>query len=164
LCLRNPVAEDYTLGPDSQPQPGVPKGAVTKYVLNPGKFYPGTPLNYSIYVPAQYNAAKPAPFMIFLDGGGFAGNMRVPIVFDNLIAKGQIPPMPGIFIDPGVLPVLSGEAQNRFNRIFEYDNISDRYARFLSEVGKKYNLSKDPGSGTGRMRLRTRLSWTVVCE
>ena len=151
---------DYTLGPDSQPQPGVPKGTVTKHVLDPGKFYPGTPHNYSIYVPAQYNAAKPTPFMIFLDGGGFAGNMRVPVVFDNLIAKGDLPPMIGIFIDPGVLPVLSGEAQNRYNRIFEYDNVSDRYARFLSEelipeVGKKYNLSKDPndrgigGSSTG---------------
>ncbi len=153
-------AEDYTLGPDSQPQPGVPKGALTKHVLPPGKFYPGTPHNYSIYVPAQYKAAKPTPFMVFLDGGGFAGNMRVPVVFDNLIAKGDLPPMIGIFIDPGVLPVLSDSAQNRFNRIFEYDNVSDRYARFLSEevipeVAKTYNLSKDPndrgigGSSTG---------------
>jgi gluconolactonase len=154
-------AEDYTLGPDSQPQSGVARGAITKYALNPGKFYPGTPHSYSVYVPAKYNAAKPAPFMIFLDGGGFAGNgMRVPVVFDNLIARGELPPLIGIFIDPGVLPVLSGDAQNRYNRIFEYDNISGRYAQFLSEelipeVGKKYNLSKDPndrgigGSSTG---------------
>jgi len=154
-------AEDYTLGPDSQPQAGVPNGAVTKYELKPGKFYPGIPHNYSLYIPAQYDAAKPTPFMIFLDGGGFAGNgMRVPVVFDNLIAKHELPPMIGIFIDPGVLPVLSDQAQNRFNRIFEYDNTSDRYARFLieeliPEVARKYNLSKDPndrgigGSSTG---------------
>jgi enterochelin esterase-like enzyme/sugar lactone lactonase YvrE len=158
-------AEDYTLGPDSQSQPGVPKGVVTKYTLNPGKFYPGTPHEYSVYVPAQYNASRPSPFMIFLDGSGFAGNgFRVPVVFDNLIAKGELPPMIGIFISPGVLPVLSpslsNDTQNRFNRIFEYDNISGRYAQFLSEelipeVGKKYNLSKDPndrgigGSSTG---------------
>ena len=45
-------AQDYPLGPDSQPQPGVPKGVVTKQVLAPGKFYPGTPHNYSVYVPA----------------------------------------------------------------------------------------------------------------
>src|SRR5579863_7850089 len=87
-------AEDYTLGPDSQPQPGVPKGTLSKHVLSPGKFYPGIPHNYSVYVPAQYNAAKPTAFMVFLDGGGFAGNgMRVPVVFDNLIKKGDIPPM-----------------------------------------------------------------------
>src|SRR5438309_10704669 len=47
---------DYSLGRDSQPQDGVPKGAVTKHVLAPGKFFPGTPHNYQIYVPAQYDA------------------------------------------------------------------------------------------------------------
>src|SRR4030081_2531554 len=80
--------EDYVLGPESQPQTGVPKGTVAKYQLEPGKFYPGTPHNYAIYVPAQYDAAKPAPFMIFLDGSGsLSNNLRVPVVFDNLIAK-----------------------------------------------------------------------------
>src|SRR6185503_7391254 len=124
----------YELGADSQPQPAAPKGVVTKHVLPPGKFYPGTPHNYSLYVPAQYNAAKPAPFMIFLDGSGVLGNnVRVPTVFDNLIAKGDLPPLIGIFIDPGVLPMLSDQAQNRFERIFEYDSISDRFAQFLTE-------------------------------
>src|SRR5262249_27642427 len=32
----------------------IPKGAVTRLKLDPGKFYPGTPHNYAIYVPAQY--------------------------------------------------------------------------------------------------------------
>jgi gluconolactonase len=143
-------AEDYVLGPDSQPQAGVPKGVVTRYKLDPGKYYPGVPHNYSIYVPAQYNPAKPAPFMVFLDGSGAAGNsQRVPVVFDNLIAKGDLPPLIGIFIDPGVLPALSDSAQSRYERIFEYDNISDRFSRFLEDemlpaVAKKYNLSKDP--------------------
>jgi sugar lactone lactonase YvrE/predicted esterase len=143
-------AEDYALGPDSQPQAGVPKGTVTKYKLEPGKFYPGTPHNYSIYVPAQYDAAKPAPFMIFLDGSGsLSNNVRVPVVFDNLIANRELPPLIGIFVDPGVLPAVSDQAQNRFERVFEYDSLSDRYSRFLleeliPEVAKKYNLSRDP--------------------
>jgi gluconolactonase len=143
-------AEDYVLGPDSQPQAGVPKGAVTKHELNPGVFYPGTPHKYSIYVPAQYNAAKPAPFMIFLDGSGYLNNgVRVQVVFDNLIAKHELPPLIGIFVDPGVLPAVSSSAQNRFERVFEYDSLTDRYSRFLleeliPEVAKKYNLSKDP--------------------
>ena len=143
-------ANDYSLGPDSQPQSGVPKGLVTKYKLEPGKFYPGTPHNYSLYVPAQYDAAKPAPFMIFLDGSGFlSNNERVPVVLDNLIAKQDLPPLIGIFVDPGVLPAVSAEAQNRFERVFEYDSLSDRYSRFLLEelipaIAKKFNLSKDP--------------------
>ena len=143
-------AQEYSLGPDSQPQAGVPTGTVTRHQLSPGKFYPGTPHTYSVYVPAQYDAAKPAPFMIFLDGSGALGNsVRVPVVFDNLIAKHELPPLIGIFVDPGVLPALSGGAQNRYERVFEYDSLSDRYSRFLleelvPEVAKKYNLSKSP--------------------
>lgn len=151
LCATALVsAEEYALGPDSQPQPGVPKGTVSKYKLEPGKFYPGTPHNYAIYVPARYDAAKPSPFMIFLDGSGsLNNNVRVPVVFDNLIAKHDLPPLLGIFVDPGILPTDSGQAQNRFERVFEYDSLSDRYSRFLleeliPEVARKYNLSKDP--------------------
>jgi len=57
--------------------------------------------------------------------------------------------MIGIFVDPGVLPAISDEAQSRFERIFEYDSLSDRYSRFLLEelipaVAKQYNLSTNP--------------------
>jgi gluconolactonase len=151
LCATAPLpAQDYSLGPDSQPRDGVPKGTVTRLKLEPGKFYPGTPHNYAIYVPANYDAGKPTPFMIFLDGSGSLNNsVRVPVVFDNLIASHDLPPLIGIFVDPGTLPAVSESAQNRFERVFEYDSLSDRYARFLledliPEVGKKYNLSKDP--------------------
>ncbi len=142
-------AVEYPLGPDSQPQAGVPKGIVTKHVLAPGKYFPGTPHNYSVYVPAQYDKTKPAAFMVFLDGSGALGNgIRVPVVLDNLIHKKEIPVMIGIFVDPGVLPAV-GEAQSRFERVFEYDSLSDRYSRFLveelvPEVGKSYNLSANP--------------------
>ena len=151
VCAATMVcAQDYSLGPDSQPQTGVPKGAVTKYTLPPGKFFPGTPHVYSVYVPAQYDASKPAPLMIFLDGSGVLGNsVRVPVVFDNLIARHELPPLIGIFVDPGVLPTVDPQAQNRFERIFEYDNLSDNYSHFLLEelipaVGAHYNLSKNP--------------------
>ena len=88
------AADDYRLGPDSQPQPNVPKGVVTRYVLPPGKIYPGTPHNYQLYIPAKYDSSKPTAFMIFLDGSGSVGNgQRVPVVFDNLIAKGDLPPI-----------------------------------------------------------------------
>ncbi|HEX8712594.1 MAG TPA: alpha/beta hydrolase-fold protein [Terracidiphilus sp.] len=141
---------NYPLGPDSQVQAGVPEGTVTHYVLQPGRFYPGTPHNYAIYVPAQYDASKPTPFMIFLDGSQALGNvMRVPVVVDNLIAKHEIPPMIGIFVDPGILPALSDNDQQRYNRNFEYDSLSPRFSRFLLEelipaVAAKYNLSKNP--------------------
>jgi gluconolactonase len=143
-------AEDYTLGPDSQPHDGVPKGTVTKFTLAPGKDYPGTPHNCALYVPAQYEASKPTPFMIFLDGSQALGDsMRVPVVLDNLIAKHDLPPMIAIFVDPGILPVVSDADQNRYNRIYEYDSLTPRFSDFLlneliPEVAKTYNLSKNP--------------------
>ncbi len=75
--------------------------------------------------------------------------MRVPVVFDNLIAKHDLPPMIGIFVDPGILPVVSDTDQNRYNRIYEYDSLTPRFADFLLNelipaVAKNYNLSKNP--------------------
>ncbi len=103
MAPRAPV--DYSLGSDSQPQSGVPKGSLTQHTLAPGRFFPGTPHNYQLYVPAQYDPSRPIPFTIFLDGSGYAGNnVRVPVVLDNLIARREVPPMAAIFIDPGVLP------------------------------------------------------------
>ena len=145
-------AEEYPLGPDSQRQPGIPKGTVTKYSWTTSKIFPGTTRDYWIYVPAQYKAEKPACVMIFQDGKGMvdeAGSFRVPIVFDNLIQKGDMPATIGVFINPGIMTALGPNQQNRFNRSFEYDALGDRYASFLieeilPEVGKRYNLSKDP--------------------
>ncbi len=44
------AADDYPPGPDSQPQPGVPKGEVTKYQFNESKIFPGTTRDYWVYV------------------------------------------------------------------------------------------------------------------
>src|SRR5262249_9232309 len=117
-------AEEYALGPDSQRQAGVPQGKVTRRTWSNSKIFPGTTRDYWVYVPAQYKPGRPAPFMVFQDGGGFVtdeGRWRAHIVFDNLIQKGQIPPVIGVFINPGVLPAGSPEQQARFNRSFEYD-------------------------------------------
>src|SRR5262245_37042686 len=143
-------ALDYSLKADSQPQPDTPKGTLTKHVLAPGKFFPGTPHNYQVYVPPRYDASRAIPFMIFLDGSGYAGNnVRVPVVLDNLIAKKDVPAMIAVFVDPGIMPAISDQAQNRYERIFEYDSLTPRFANFLveeliPEVAKSYNLSKDP--------------------
>jgi sugar lactone lactonase YvrE/predicted esterase len=86
--------------------------------------------------------------------------VKAPVVFDNLIAKKEIPPTIAIFIDPGILPAVDPAAQRRFERIFEYDTINGRFGQFLideliPEVAKKYNLSKNPddraiqGASTG---------------
>lgn len=146
-------AEDYALGPDSLPQPGVPRGEVTHYTWT-STIFPGTTRDYWVYVPKQYDPARPACVMVFQDGQWYVkedGDWRVPIVFDNLIHSKQMPVTIGVFVSPGVVPAAGENALPRFNRSFEYDGVGDRYARFLleeilPEVGKKYNLAKDGNS------------------
>ncbi len=85
--------EDYKLGPDSMRQEGVPRGTVTKGVWH-SKVFPGTVRDYWIYVPAQYDGKEPACVMVFQDGQAYVkedGDFRVPVVFDNLIHKGEMP-------------------------------------------------------------------------
>jgi enterochelin esterase family protein len=146
--------DQYVPGPDSKEQPGVPKGEVTKYSWNDSKIYPGTVRDYWVYVPKQYDASKPACIYVNQDNVAYLA----PTVFDNLIHKKEMPVTIGIFIQPGEIPYKEGEtpqkrkdgrAPSRRNRSVEYDTLSDTYARFLleeilPEVGKKYNLTKDP--------------------
>jgi sugar lactone lactonase YvrE/enterochelin esterase-like enzyme len=88
------------------------------------------------YRPAQLAADKPAPLMVFQDGKGYCndhGGSRAHIVFDNLIHEGAVPPTVGLFVNPGVVPAANATALPRFNRSFEYDDVSERYVRFLIE-------------------------------
>ncbi len=144
------AADDYKLGPDSQKQDGVPEGKVTEHSWK-STIFPDTVRDYWIYVPAQYDPKKPACVMVFQDGGSYVdakGSFRTPIVFDNLIHKGEMPVTIGIFINPGKVPAAETGGKVKDNRSFEYDTLSDQYVRFLDkeilpEVAKEYNLRKD---------------------
>jgi enterochelin esterase-like enzyme len=146
------AADDYQLGPDSQRQEGVPQGKVTEHDWKTSQVYPGTERKYWVYVPAQYDDGQAANVMVFQDGQNYLkedGQFRTGIVFDNLIHKGEIPVTIGIFINPGVVPAAAEGAQPRRNRSYEYDRVSDDYARFLleeilPEVDRTYNLTDDP--------------------
>ena len=154
ISLAAAQAQDsYKLGPDSMEQPGVPKGEVTHFEWK-SEIFPKTIRDVWVYVPAQYNAKEPACVMVFQDGGSYLnpkGQFRVSTVFDNLIHKKEMPVTVGIFINPGVIPAADPNQKPRSNRSFEYDTLSDQYARFLDkeilpEVGKKYNLRTDAKS------------------
>ncbi len=131
----------------------MPQGTVTQHRWTTSTVFPGTVRDYWVYSPPGADRTKPLPVMIFQDGAGFVnekGAFRATVVLDNLIADKSLPPMLAIFIDPGVMPAPEGSgAQARYNRSFEYDATSDRYARFLideilPEVAKSHNISKDP--------------------
>ncbi len=107
------------------------------------KIFAGTRRDWWVYVPAQYRPESPASVMVFQDGAG--PKDYVPTVFDNLIAKKDMPVTVGIFIQPGT------RADGGSNRSFEYDTLSDQYARFLleeilPEVEKTVKLRHDAAS------------------
>jgi gluconolactonase len=107
----------------------VPKGEVKQYTLGPSKIFPGTVRDYWIYVPKQYDPAKPACVYINQDGLGY----NAPAVFDQLIHKKEMPIVIGVFVKFGVVKAPSKQALDRFNRSYEYDGLGPDYARFLLE-------------------------------
>ena len=148
----------YKLGPDSQVKEGVPKGDIKGPFMLPSTAYPGTQHTYWVYIPAQYDAKKPASLMVFQDGHahvGPDGGFRASVVMDNLIFRREIPVMLGIFINPGRTPQQDEPSAQRgwgdgfTNRGQEYNALDDKYARvvtdeILPEVEKTYTISKDP--------------------
>lgn len=131
-------------GPDSYEKPGAPKGTLHGKFVHTSRIYPDMLSDYWVYVPAQYDAAKPAAVMIWQDGEVLVPRelpSRAQIVFDNLTHEGKIPVIIHVLISPG----LTGQ---RRMRSVQYDTVNDTYARFirdeiLAEVSAKWNLRKD---------------------
>lgn len=129
----------------------VAEGEVIKRSFNESKIYPMTSRDYWIYVPAVYDASKPACLFVCLDGVQY----NAPTVFDNLIATGQMPVTIGVFVNPGVVRDAEGGVI-RYNRSNEFDRTDGTFARFLIEEllpdverqtandGRSIRLSTDP--------------------
>ena len=145
----------YQHGPESMFNSDNPRGTLTEHMLSDSKVFPGTRRHYSFYVPAQYSPKRPAALMAFQDGHTFLGkqgDFRVPIVFDNLIAKGVMPVTIAVMIDPGhkdELPEKRGWKPRPANRSVEYDTVSGDYAKFLLEeflppIESDYRITQNP--------------------
>src|SRR5712692_672557 len=163
----------YKLGPDSQRQPGVPEGKITKLRWEHSAVYPNTGYDWWLYVAAQYDGKIPAAIMVLLDGGGYVsetGPVRAPIVFDNLIHAGTMPVTIGVFINPGRVNGDTSTNYTTAQRSLEYDTVSDQYARFLLEeiipqVRKTYRITDDPqGWGIGGVSSGGIAAFTVAWQ
>ncbi len=121
----------YTHGPDSFPQPGVPRGTLHEH---------GAERRYTVYVPAQYTDSEPASLMVFQDAEWYLDldfEARAPIVLDNLIHRAEMPVTVVVFVTPSEI------------RNAEYDAFSDAYATFLlteiiPAVRSCYAITDDP--------------------
>ena len=156
LTLTNVVAQQrdnyrVAFDPATVRNEEVTAGEVLKRSFNSSKIYPMTTRDYWIYVPAAYDASKPACLFVCLDGVTY----NAPTVFDNLIATGQMPVTIGVFVSPGVVRDAEGGVI-RYNRSNEFDRTDGTFARFLIEEllpeverqtasdGRPIRLSTDP--------------------
>ena len=166
---------EYPPTADSLPQPGVPKGKLIGPLEFRSKIIAGTVRRYWIYVPVHYDPKNPPNLLVFQDGQRAInpqGPLNIPVVLDNLIAKGDIPATLGVFITPGNTgtehyPDNLGTG-NPNHRAQEYDALSDAYTRMLideimPEVAKSYRFTDDPkrraigGTSSGAI-----CAWTVA--
>jgi enterochelin esterase family protein len=138
------IGPTYTNAPELTVKDGVPSGALHEFTMNSedSKIYPGLKGPYKrkvcVYVPAQYVAGTPAPFIVAQDGLGYKNTL--PPVLDNLINDRKLPVMIAILINSG-----GGDGKGS-ERGLEYDTVSGTYADFietevLPRIAKDYNLN-----------------------
>ncbi len=172
-------ADDYTLGWESDRRlQGVEKGTLTFFEFDRSKIFADTTRGCWLYVPQAYTGEEAAALMVFQDGHAYVsedGQMRVPIVLDNLIARGELPVTISLFINPGHRGPDEAPHDRwgtRSNRSIEYDTPNADYANFLIDellphVVQTYGikLSQDPerraisGMSSGGI-----CAWTVAWE
>ena len=133
--------ETYSTHPDMRDQ-GAPKGKLLERKGWRSEVFAGTVRDWSIYVPAKLDG--PAAVMVFQDGVRMYQEWTT--AFDNLVARGDMPPTVGVFVNPGVFADTTVS-----NRSFEYDTLSDQYTRFvldeiLPDVEREAALREDAAS------------------
>ena len=149
------IGPDYAPARECERQPGVAEGRVHAFVMSSSEspIYPGirrleneitkrrdafgnriAALAHEqsvaapylrtvwVYVPKGVDRTD-APFMVVQDGHAYLNTL--PVVLDNLVAEGRVPPVVAVLVDSG-----GGDAQGS-QRGLEYDTLSGRYSDFI---------------------------------
>jgi gluconolactonase len=124
----------------------VKPGTIKQFAFTQSKVFPGTVRDVTLFIPAQYDAGKPACVYVKTDGY----NPREKALLETVIATKEVPVTVGVFVRPGTLPAPMKGTADRRNRCFEYDAVNDNNVRFLDEellpfIAREYqlNLSTD---------------------
>ena len=141
---------DYSLSPDSLPQPGVPAGELMHFRHTSQLVYPGVERDVWLYLPDGAERHKEVNLVAFQDGYSYLGpEVNATTVLDNLVHRGELPMTAGLFVNSGErgpgYPLFGGKD----NRSIEYDSVNADYARFLSQelfpiVRQRIKLTEDP--------------------
>ena len=141
----------YELGPESHRHNGVPRGKLMNGVWEDTTVYRGQIRSYRVYVPP--GASRDTCLMVVQDGHLYAdlkGEIRAPVVLDNLIHAREIPPVAAIFVSPtfgeSAAAAKRANVPVRFSRGDQYDPLDGTYSRFLLDellpgLAERYGLS-----------------------
>ena len=140
--------EAHTYPAEFDTNPDIPHGTLTEMPVWKSGVFPGTERRWWVYVPAQVQANPGVPAAVMLMNDGEWSRWYLPNLLDNMIYKKDIPPTVAVLINPGRYPSQK-PGDGAGNRSFEYDTLSDQYARFLvdeilPEVEKTVKLRRDP--------------------
>ncbi len=145
---------DFTLSPPYTSSPlndpgGAPVGQKIMFEMDSSDsaIYPGIDGPYTrrvwVYVPNAYVAGTPAPFIVVQDGNyavwhgtdvphppnfdgpNLPGTANLPLILDNLIGQGMLPPIVVVFAEGG------GGDGGGSERGLEYDTVSGKYAEYV---------------------------------
>lgn len=149
------IGPEYADAPELTVADTTPRGTIHEFTMNSADsaIYPGIAKNrpgtvpyqrrVAVYVPQQYVAGTPAPFLVVQDGLGYRDTL--PRALDSLIHARRLPALIAVMINSG-----GGDAQGS-QRGLEYDTVSPTYAAFietevLPRISKDYHVTftKDP--------------------
>jgi enterochelin esterase-like enzyme len=152
------IGPPYTPAPELTVKEGVPQGKIHEFTMDSkdSKIYPGIARSQpgavvpytrqvAVYVPAQYVAGTPAPFIVAQDGMSAHYRGNLPPILDNLIHEKRVPPIVAVMVHNG-----GGDAQGS-QRGLEYDTVSGVYTDFietevLPRITRDYGIvfTRDP--------------------
>ena len=130
--------------PDAPPQPwlarrpGTAAGTVEEETVRSSILKGNRPV--AVYTPPGYrDGEQPYSLMIVLDGSAYRDLISLPVILDNLLAAGQVPPAVAVLV--GRLEAAEREGDLSCNPLF---------TRFLAEellpwVRARYRVAPDPG-------------------
>jgi enterochelin esterase family protein len=116
-----------------EPLDGVPAGRLEPHAFRSDIL--GNERTVTVYRPA---GVAPAALLVFFDADTYLGPVPAPVILDNLIARGRIPPVLAMFVGNG-----SGGARGR--ELAYGEEFQDALARELVPwVRRTYGVSTEP--------------------
>lgn len=116
----------YPNDPAFEKVPDDQKGEILTFKWDKSAIYPGTRREIKVYVPKQYDGKTPACLLVCMDGIAYNSTT----VMDNLIRRGELPVMIGVFVPSGIIYDADGSVI-RYNRSNEFDRVDDRFVTFI---------------------------------